>query len=264
MSNPFNLIITLFATTLGAISGIGGGIIIKPIYDAFSTLDVSTISFMSGCTVLSMSIISLLKVKNSGIKLDKFKSSILAIGAAIGGIFGKTLFQTIKLYMENDKFIGSIQSFILILMTVYVFWFVKNKSKIAAKNIQNTVITSGIGFFLGMISSFLGIGGGPVNIAILSYFFNLNSKEATINSIYIIFFSQATNLLTTFITRTVPIYNSNTLLLMISGGIFGGLIGSSLVKKLSNHEIDKIFLYVLTLILFISSYNFTKFTFLTN
>ena len=255
MPNPFNLIITLFATTLGAISGIGGGIIIKPIYDAFSTLDVSTISFMSGCTVLSMSIISLLKVKNSGIKLDKFKSSILAIGAAIGGIFGKTLFQTIKLYMENDKFIGSIQSFILILMTVYVFWFVKNKSKIAAKNIQNTVITSGIGFFLGMISSFLGIGGGPVNIAILSYFFNLNSKEATINSIYIILFSQIASLLHTIFARKVPDVSILYLGLMVLGGVCGGIAGSIVNKKISEEKVDKLFMGLMLVIVFINIYN---------
>lgn len=32
MTNLFNLIVSLLATTTGAISGIGGGIIIKPVY----------------------------------------------------------------------------------------------------------------------------------------------------------------------------------------------------------------------------------------
>lgn len=262
MNNLFNLIISLFATTVGAISGVGGGIIIKPVYDALSGLEVSTINFMSGCTVLSMSIVSLLKSKNSGVKLDKIKSTILALGAAIGGILGKAIFQEIKIHIANDKFISSIQSFILILMTIYVFWFVKNKASITMKNIKNIVITMGIGFFLGMISSFLGIGGGPMNIAVLSYFFNMDSKTTSLNSIYIIFFSQATNLITTFVTHTIPVYNQTNLLLMIVGGISGGFIGSSLVKRLSNSEVDKIFLGVLSLILFICSYNFIRFTFL--
>ena len=44
---------------------------------------------MSGCTVFSMSIVSLLKSRNSGVKLDKVKSTTLALGAAIGGVIGK-------------------------------------------------------------------------------------------------------------------------------------------------------------------------------
>lgn len=46
--------IAFFASTIGAICGIGGGVIIKPVMDAFGVMDVSVINFLSGCTVLSM------------------------------------------------------------------------------------------------------------------------------------------------------------------------------------------------------------------
>ena len=46
----------LFATVLGSLSGIGGGVIIKPVMDAISGLDSSQISFLSGTTVLTMTI----------------------------------------------------------------------------------------------------------------------------------------------------------------------------------------------------------------
>lgn len=42
------------ASVVGSICGIGGGVIIKPVLDAFGIMDVSTLSFLSGCTVLSM------------------------------------------------------------------------------------------------------------------------------------------------------------------------------------------------------------------
>ena len=239
MTNLFNLIVSLLATTTGAISGIGGGIIIKPVYDAFSGLPISTINFMSGCTVFSMSIVSLLKSRNSGVKLDKVKSTTLALGAAVGGIIGKQI--------------------ILIIMTLYVFWFIKNKEKITMKNVNNLGIAALIGFSLGMISAFLGIGGGPINIAILAYFFNMNSKTCSLNSIYIIFFSQTTSLLTTFITKTVPTYNSMDLIFMIIGGIAGGFLGSTISKRLSNKGVDKIFSVVLVIILIICTYNFFRF-----
>ena len=47
-------LICFFASIVGAICGIGGGVIIKPVLDAFGIMSVSAISFLSGCTVLSM------------------------------------------------------------------------------------------------------------------------------------------------------------------------------------------------------------------
>lgn len=259
MNNLFNFLISLAATTTGAISGIGGGIIIKPLYDAFSGMSLSTINFMSGCTVFAMSIVSLLKSRNTGVKLDKIRSTILALGAAVGGIIGKQLFQYAKEIFKNDNLIGAVQAVILIAMTIYVFYFIKNKEKIKMKNIENKIISAVIGFLLGMISAFLGIGGGPINIAVLAYFFNMDSKTCSLNSIYIIFFSQTTSLLTTFISNSVPDYNPANLIFMIIGGIGGGFLGSTISKKLSNSGVDKIFSVVLVVILMICTYNFFKF-----
>ena len=50
----FIVAITFIATIVGAISGIGGGVIIKPVMDAILKLPVETISFLSGTTVLAM------------------------------------------------------------------------------------------------------------------------------------------------------------------------------------------------------------------
>jgi uncharacterized membrane protein YfcA len=46
--------VSFFASVIGSICGIGGGVIIKPVLDAVGLYSVSTISFMSGCIVLSM------------------------------------------------------------------------------------------------------------------------------------------------------------------------------------------------------------------
>ena len=46
-------IISFLASIAGAICGIGGGVIIKPLLDSFGLMDVKTISFLSGCTVLA-------------------------------------------------------------------------------------------------------------------------------------------------------------------------------------------------------------------
>ena len=51
-----------------------------------------------------------------------------------------------------------------------------------------------IGVFLGIISSFLGIGGGTSNVAVLFFFFSMEAKEAAKNSLYIIIFSQISSI----------------------------------------------------------------------
>lgn len=82
--------ISFGASVVGAICGMGGGIIIKPVLDASGSLSVSTISFLSGCTVLAMTGYSVLKSKLSGkSEIETRTATPLAIGAAFGGLFGK-------------------------------------------------------------------------------------------------------------------------------------------------------------------------------
>ena len=46
MSIFFSFIICVAATVIGSISGVGGGVIIKPVMDAVSGMSVSSISFL--------------------------------------------------------------------------------------------------------------------------------------------------------------------------------------------------------------------------
>ncbi|MGL5099309.1 MAG: TSUP family transporter, partial [Fusobacteriaceae bacterium] len=170
------------ASVLGAISGIGGGIIIKPILDSMGTMNVSEISFLSGCTVLGMTIMTLYRNSKAGIKPQKIRGTFLAVGASFGGLLGKQLFDYMRMYSSDPKIVGAVQSFTLAVITFGVLIFTIQKSKIKSYYINNTNLTLFIGFFLGVLSSFLGIGGGPINLVVLYLFFGLNSKEAAINS----------------------------------------------------------------------------------
>ena len=91
------LLVSFFSSLVGSICGIGGGVIIKPVLDATGTMSVTAISFLSGCTVLSMSIISVAKaMKNSTVKINTKITTWLAIGSVLGGMTGKVMFQIAK------------------------------------------------------------------------------------------------------------------------------------------------------------------------
>ena len=109
--------------------------------------------------------------------------------------------------------------------------------------------------FLGFFSSFLGIGGGPFNLVILSFFFSMDTKTAAANSLYIILFSQAASLLATLVTASVPEFQISALILMVAGGIGGGVVGRKLNKKMDNRAVDKLFIGLMVLIVGICVYN---------
>lgn len=248
-------LICLIASVLGAISGIGGGVIIKPVMDALGTLEVSTISFLSGCTVLAMTTMTLYRNRNSEVKIDKVKGTCLAIGAAVGGLLGKQIFDAVKTMSGNPQMAGAIQSFVLAIVTVGVLIFTLNKAKIKPFKVEGKAISLIIGFLLGCLSSFLGIGGGPINLMILYLFFAMDTKTAALNSIYIIFFSQGTSVLSTIFTGKVPNFTWLVFFMMIAGGIVGGTVGPIVSKKLSLKGVDKIYIGMVIAIICISVYN---------
>lgn len=270
--------ICFFASVIGAICGIGGGILIKPLLDAFHVMDAATISFLSGCTVLSMTTYSVMKSKSSGNSgLNPKGSFLLAIGAAAGGLLGKWLFSTLTSHSPDMNKVGAIQAICLFLITLGSLIFTVYKNKIRSYQITNRTCCIIIGTLLGVMSSFLGIGGGPVNLVVLYFFFSMSTKTAAENSLYIIFFSQLTSLASSAaselippgnpaadvlqtISKGIPEFPLPLLFLMVIGGIIGGICGRSLNKKLAERTVDKLFLILMLVIIGINIYNIYKFT----
>lgn len=249
-------IVSFLASIVGAICGIGGGVIIKPVLDLFGLESVSTISFLSGCTVLSMSLYSVGKSMTAKDRLVKMNTGTpLAIGAALGGILGKQMFTAVKAMSANPNMVGSVQAGCLAVITLATLIYTVFKARISTRHFTSTVICVVIGIILGISSSFLGIGGGPINLVVLYYFFSMDTKTAAANSLYIILFSQAASLMATVFTGSVPAFRFITLVLMVAGGIGGGIVGRMLNKKMDNKAVDKLFMGLMSVIILISIYN---------
>ena len=253
-------LICLAASSIGAVVGAGGGVIIKPVMDLFGLLPVSVASFCSGCTVLGMSLCSLAKSKNRNEKINLKVSTILAIGAVLGGLAGKGLFEFVGVQVGNEKILGSVQSICLTIVTLGVLIYICKKEKIRSLHVENTCIVMIIGMALGMISSFLGIGGGPYNVAVLFFFFSMEAKTAAKNSLYIIIFSQLSSIIISIVTGTVPDFRWIDLLVMILGGIGGAYIGAFLSSKIKNQGVEKILKYLCFVIVLIGGYNIFKYS----
>ena len=112
-----------------------------------------------------------------------------------------------------------------------------------------------IGFALGFCSSFLGIGGGPIDLMVLFYFFSMETKTAAANSLYVILISQTAALLQTIVTNNVPDVALGLIVLMVCGGMLGGTFGRRLNKKMDTAAVDRLFVGVMSLIMVICIYN---------
>lgn len=256
----FSFLVCFGASIIGAICGIGGGVIIKPALDAFGVMDVATISFLSGCTVLSMTTYNVVKSKLAGdSKIDTATGMPMAIGAAVGGVFGKQLFQIIRDGAANPQFVGAVQAICLILVTLGTLVYTLYKHRIQTKQVESKMVALEIGLLLGVMSSFLGIGGGPINLVVLYYFFSMESKTAAENSLYVIFFSQTASLIASIVTKTVPAFEIGMLVLMVCGGIGGGMVGRKINKKIDNATVDKLFIGLMVVMIIVNIFNVFKF-----
>lgn len=230
-------IVGFIASIIGAISGLGGGIIIKPVLDAVTELDASVINFLSTCAVFTMSCSAVTKHIKYKTKFEKPTTVLLGIGAILGGLIGTEIFEFIVDFINKDRFIKLIQNGLLLSLLVIILVYINLPNK-KQFHIKNRIFTVLLGYTLGMISSFLGIGGGPINITALTLFFSMNLKSASVNSIILILFSQASKIITLLISKSIPSgLEISMLLYIIPAAILGGIFGTTVNKKINKSNL---------------------------
>lgn len=122
----------------------------------------------------------------------------------MGGVIGKMLFNRLGSVFPDAELVGAVQAAVLIVLAVLVLAYTLNKARIKGLKLENAWAQALIGFCAGACWSFLGIGGGPFNLAILVFFFCMESKPAAQASLFIIAFSQTASLIYTLATGSVP------------------------------------------------------------
>lgn len=254
-------IIAICTSVIGSICGIGGGVLIKPILDVAGIMSVSAVSFLSGCTVLAMAVISVGKGLRGGLQINKKTAPALALGAAIGGVAGKLVFNAIKQGAGNESLVGLVQSVVLALITVatFVYMLLCRRGKIRTLRVKSPALSGLIGLILGLLSAFLGIGGGPINLAVLSYFYSMDTKESAANSLFIILLSQLASLIQTLVTDSVPEFNALFLCAMVAGGVLGGFLGQTVNKRLDEKQVGRLFDLLLVAVTGVCIFNAVRF-----
>ncbi|MBP1045116.1 sulfite exporter TauE/SafE family protein [Enterococcus sp. BWM-S5] len=246
--------ITIFlSNTVGAISGMGGGVIIKPVLDFIGLHSLSAIAFYSSVAVFTMSLSSTYKQIKNGMQINIRQALGISVGSMLGGVLGDQLLSRLLLTFGADDQVQTIQTIIMILTLVLVLCYNQwGKKQYELSGIASYFLAGAI---LGMISTFLGIGGGPINVAAFTFLFGMDIKQSTVYSIITIFFSQIAKLSAIGLSTGFQIYDLTILWAIIPAALLGGYVGGLLSSKLNDEQVKKIYSIIVLLVLCINTYN---------
>ncbi len=245
-------IVIFLSNTVGAISGMGGGVIIKPVLDALPYHEVDAIAFYSAVSVFTMSIASTVKQVKSGFKIDVKSALAISLGSVVGGLVGDNLFKHLLRVFPLKEHVQLLQNIIMVITLVLVLLYtLKGKKSYHLKNFTWFAIT---GFILGFISTLLGIGGGPINVCLLMLLFSMDIKESVVYSLITIFFSQASKLVSTAINPGFAAYDLTLLLFIIPAALLGGWLGGRISGRVSEKTVKTVYVLVVLGIIAINVY----------
>ena len=247
-------LVIIAANTLGAISGMGGGVIIKPVLDFIGYHPVISVSFYSTAAVFTMSIASTIRQVKSGPKFRWKMIVWISISAILGGVLGNIVFEQLLTHLSDDSFVTEIQIIITVISLAFAFLYMKFNWKSWQLNHRFYYVICG--FSLGFLASLLGIGGGPINVAFMMLMFGIDIKEATVYSICTIFFSQFAKLITISFSSGFGEHDLSILFFIVPAAILGGTIGAKLNQKMPPERVKLIFQWVIMLVIVINVFNF--------
>ncbi|MDO4270447.1 MAG: sulfite exporter TauE/SafE family protein [Eubacteriales bacterium] len=251
-------LIAICATTVGSLTGMGGGVIIKPALDLLGGYDAATIGILSSVTVFAMAIVSIAKQLRQKTPIPVKTALPLAVGSVVGGTGGERILKAVIAALGDNRAVVMTQNICLGLLIAAVFLYMLKKDKLPTLHRGGFLLSVLAGVLLGFFSSFLGIGGGPINVALLIFVFSMDTKTATVCSIITILFAQISKLASVALATGFAPFNLTMLPVMIIGAVAGGWLGAKLNKQLPEKTVEKAFNCVQLVVLTVCVFNICR------
>jgi uncharacterized protein len=103
----------------------------------------------------------------------------------------------------------------------------------------NLPLAAASSFGLGFISSLLGIGGGPIQVPLLTTFFDFPAHVATATSLFVLMFTAGAGTLTHILHGDYGSFTGITIALA-GGAVIGGQAGALLSRRVAGHNIIRL------------------------
>lgn len=251
-------IVAVFASIIGALTGVGSGIVLKTFYDLVNAGNVLAIGFYSTIMVFTMCIVSILKQVKHGFKFNLGFLISISLGSILGGYLGNELLNIAAAGMP-EKLVKLVQSIILFATLVYLTIYTRKSAHSDKKSNENIVLAFFVGLFLGAISIFLAIGGGPLNVSLFVIIFHFTMKQSSVYSIATVFFSQITKIISIVASTQYQMFDMKMIPMLIIASIIGGYIGTVWNQKISSAKLESLYTIFMIAITAITGFNVIHF-----
>jgi len=248
-------LVALVATAAGSVTGMGGGIILKPVLDAMGAFDIATANLLSSITVFVMALVSVIKRIKQKTEIKPKMAVPLAAGSLLGGNAGQFILAGIISAFHADRMVVVLQNTCLVISTLAVFLYMQKGERRPTLNVKGVAPTLLTGILIGTLSTFLGIGGGPINVALLIFVCACDIKTAALYSIITILFAQASKLAFVLLSGKFFSHDLSILPGMVMGAVLGGWTGSWLNQRLSEKRVERAFNSIQVLVFIICLFN---------
>jgi uncharacterized membrane protein YfcA len=228
---------------IASMTGVGGGIFIVPILAFFYGFVVNSATGTSLTSIIFTAIASALNYAKQ--KRIYFKTgATLIITTAPGAYLGAWL----ATIME-ERMLGLVFGAFLILVAIrMIISALRTKAQKQAQSVRTDtellhsgktiIIGAGLGFFGGVASGLLGIGGGTLVVPILIVAMGMPIHYATATSMFTMIFTSISG-----VARYVQsdLINFPVALLLAAGTVVGAQVGAYTSKKISGRNLGLIF-----------------------
>ena len=268
---------------LSGLFGVGGGFLLVPLLNAVFNIPYNIAIGASLCQMVGTSSAASLKHKDYG-NIDYKLAGFILIGSIMGAEFGARILMWLKsvgtimihgsTISKMDLWINII--YIVLLSLVGIFMFLESKKAkkrapregivetVFSKKIQNITIPPltflpiskvksisiwnliCLGFVVGMLSGFLGIGGAFIMNPALIYLIGIPTSVAIGTSLFQTIFISGYGALTHF-------FKGNVDYTLVVNILLGSLIGSQLGAKIHNKLRGAYIRYYFSLVIFIAT-----------
>ncbi len=233
-----------------SIAGIGGGVVLKPVLDFIGFYTTIEVAVISAIAILTMGIVSVT------IKLRKKEEDLnvkLLLTISISSIVGSVISSSILSSVTNMNTVEIVQSILLIILIIALLIITNLVSK--TYEIKNNYIIFLIGVVLGALPTFIGVGGGFLNVPIFTKLFNIKHKKAALYSLSLVIFSQLTKLIILSMNTNLLTLQYKLLPQILIGSVLGGVVGSKVVNKFGDNVIKVFYNIIVAFVLMLTVYN---------
>ncbi|MBN1500257.1 MAG: sulfite exporter TauE/SafE family protein [Spirochaetes bacterium] len=272
-----SFLISIFIGLLIGIFGVGGGFLLTPVLMIVLGISGPVSVGTSLATILVNSTFGLFRRRQSG-TVDVKMSLIIGTGS-IGGVYAGTFLleklKNIHAFLINGNQIEAVQIILLgcfFLLLAYILIFMTYDLKVN-RNIQGdetlsvfrkikippymkfNSIDNGklsivsllfLGLLTGLVTGFLGVGGGIIMIPVLIYLLGLRSREAAGTSLLLVWISSFSALFHNISSNNI---NLELFYYLTSGGLIGTFAGTKIGLKISGMKMKVYFIYIICLAL---------------